>query len=158
FNTISIMPTNLYGPGDNFDLETSHVVPALIRKAHEAKISGASNFSVWGTGAPLRELLHVDDLADACLFLMDRYDSPKLINVGCGEDISISELAETVAEVVGFDGALKYDPSQPDGTPRKVLDVTQLFELGWRPKIGLKDGLAQTYEWYVSNGGALAAE
>lgn len=158
FNAFSVMPTNLYGPGDNFDLETSHVVPALIRKAHEAKIAGASSFPVWGTGAPLRELLHVDDLADACLFLMENYDSPGPINVGCGEDISIRELAETVAEVVGFDGNLEYDPSRPDGTPRKVLDVSQLFGLGWRPKIGLREGLAETYDWYVSNGGALAAE
>jgi GDP-L-fucose synthase len=158
FNAISVMPTNLYGPGDNFDLETSHVVPALIRKAHEAKIADAPGFSVWGSGEPLRELLHVDDLAEACLFLMDNYDDPELINVGCGEDISIRTLAETVADVVGFKGELKYDSSRPDGTPRKVLDVGRLFGLGWKPRIALRDGLEQTYEWYVSNGGALAAE
>jgi len=158
FNAISVMPTNLYGPGDNFDLETSHVVPALIRKAHEAKIADAPGFSVWGSGEPLRELLHVDDLAEACLFLMDNYDDPELINVGCGEDMSIRTLAETVADVVGFKGELKYDSSRPDGTPRKVLDVGRLFGLGWKPRIALRDGLEQTYEWYVSNGGALAAE
>ncbi|MDB3952973.1 GDP-L-fucose synthase [Alphaproteobacteria bacterium] len=158
FNAISIMPTNLYGPGDNFDLETSHVVPALIRKAHEAKVFDTSGFSVWGSGEPLRELLHVDDLADACLFLMDNYDDPELINVGCGEDISIRTLAGTVADVVGYTGDLKYDSSRPDGTPRKVLDVSRLFGLGWTPRIDLREGLEQTYEWYVSNGGALAAE
>lgn len=158
FNAISIMPTNLYGPGDNFDLETSHVVPALIRKAHEAKVFNTPGFSVWGSGEPLRELLHVDDLADACLFLMDNYDDPELINVGCGEDISIRTLAGTVADVVGYTGDLKYDSSRPDGTPRKVLDVSRLFGLGWTPRIALREGLEQTYEWYVSNGGALAAE
>lgn len=158
FNAISIMPTNLYGPGDNFDLESSHVVPALIRKAHEAKITGAKSFPIWGSGKPLRELMHVDDLADACLFLMDRYDGPGFINAGCGEDISIAELAETVAGVVGFEGTLEFDPSRPDGTPQKVLDVRRLLKLGWKPQISLRDGLKQTYEWYVSNGGAMAAQ
>jgi GDP-L-fucose synthase len=158
FNAISIMPTNLYGPGDNFDLESSHVVPALIRKAHEAKITGAKSFPIWGSGKPLRELMHVDDLADACLFLMDRYDGPGFINAGCGEDISIAELANTVAGVVGFEGTLEFDPSRPDGTPRKVLDVSRLLELGWKPQINLRDGLKQTYEWYVSNGGAMLAQ
>ncbi|MBO44957.1 MAG: GDP-fucose synthetase [Rhodospirillaceae bacterium] len=157
FNAISIMPTNLYGPGDNFDLETSHVVPALIRKAHEARVANSPDFSVWGSGDPLRELLHVDDLADACLFLMDNYNDPELINVGCGEDISIRTLAETIADVVGYTGDLKYDSSRPDGTPRKVLDVSRLFDLGWKPQIDLREGLEQTYDWYVSNCGAPAA-
>jgi GDP-L-fucose synthase len=158
FNAISIMPTNLYGPGDNFDLETSHVVPALMRKAHEAKINGLDGFSIWGSGKPLREFVHVDDLADACLFLMEHYDEPGPINAGCGEEVSIAELATLVAEVVGFHGKLDYDSSRPDGTPRKVLDVSRIFALGWRPKIGLREGLEQTYDWYISNGGALAAE
>ena len=155
FNAISIMPTNIYGPGDNFDLETSHVVPALIRKAHEAKVSGLERFSVWGTGTPLRELLHVDDLAHACIFLMDVYSSSTPINVGCGEDISIQDLAMTVADVVGFKGELEYDHRRPDGTPKKVLDVSRLFNLGWKPRIKLRDGLAETYNWYCENCGAL---
>ena len=155
FNAISIMPTNIYGPGDNFDLETSHVVPALIRKAHEAKVSGLERFSVWGTGTPLRELLHVDDLAHACIFLMDVYSASTPINVGCGEDISIQDLAMTVADVVGFKGELEYDQRRPDGTPKKVLDVSRLFNLGWKPRIKLRDGLAETYNWYCENCGAL---
>lgn len=158
FNAIPIMPTNLYGPGDNFDLETSHVVPALIRKAHEAKVCGLKRLSVWGTGTPMRELLHVDDLAHACIFLMDVYSSSTPINVGCGKDISIQGLAKTIADVVGFKGQFEYDHGRPDGTPKKVLDVTRLFNLGWKPKIKLRDGLAQTYDWYLKNGGALVAD
>ncbi|PTQ51394.1 MAG: GDP-L-fucose synthetase [Brockia lithotrophica] len=151
FNAISLMPTNLYGPGDNFDLETSHVLAALIRKFAEAKESGAQEVVVWGTGTPRREFLHVDDLADAALFLMRNYDDGEIINVGVGEDIRISELAELIADVVGFRGRIVYDTSKPDGTPRKLLDVSKLTALGWRPKISLREGIRQTYEWYVSN-------
>lgn len=148
---ISAMPTNLYGPGDNFDLETSHVLPAFIRRFHEAKVSGAPSVTVWGTGAPRREFLHVDDLAAACLLLLDTYDSPETINVGCGEDLPIKELAETVAEVVGFTGSIEWDTSKPDGMPRKLLDTSRINALGWAPKISLRDGLASTYEWYLAN-------
>ncbi len=151
FNAISVMPTNLYGPGDNFDLETSHVIPALIRKFSEAVDGGAEEVALWGTGTPKREFLHVDDLADACLFLMQHYDEPELINVGVGEDISIRELAELVRSVAGFEGRIVYDDTKPDGTPRKLLDVGRLQGLGWRPKIGLRDGIAQTYRWYREN-------
>lgn len=151
FNAISLMPTNLYGPGDNFDLETSHVVPALIRKFHEAKEEGRKEVVVWGSGTPRREFLHVDDLADAALFLMDHYDEGEIINVGVGEDISIRELAELVADIVGFQGEIVYDRSKPDGTPRKLLDVTRLFALGWRPKIPLREGLVATYRWFLEN-------
>ena len=131
-NFISAMPTNLYGPNDNFDLETSHVLAALLRKAHEAKVGKARELVVWGSGKPRREFLHVDDLASACLFLLEKYDSPEIINVGCGEDISIRELAELICDVVGFDGELAWDTTKPDGTPRKLLDVTRLHELGWQ--------------------------
>ena len=148
---ISAMPTNLYGPGDNFDLETSHVLPAFIRRFHEAKVSGAPSVTVWGTGAPRREFLHVDDLAAACLLLLDTYDSPETINVGCGEDLPIKELAETVADVVGFTGSIDWDTSKPDGMPRKLLDTSRINALGWAPKISLRDGLASTYEWYLAN-------
>lgn len=148
FRGISLMPTNLYGPGDNFDLETSHVLPALIRKFHEAKERGERQVIVWGTGKPRREFLHVDDLADAALFLMERYDEEEIINVGVGEDISIRELAELIAEIVGFTGDIVFDPSKPDGTPRKLLDVSRLFALGWRPSIPLREGIAQTYRWF----------
>ncbi|RKQ88839.1 GDP-L-fucose synthase [Brockia lithotrophica] len=151
FNAISLMPTNLYGPGDNFDLETSHVLAALIRKFAEAKESGAQEVVVWGTGTPRREFLHVDDLADAALFLMLNYDDGEIVNVGVGEDISISELAELVADVVGYRGKIVYDTSKPDGTPRKLLDVSKLTALGWRPRISLRYGIRQTYEWYLSN-------
>ncbi|MBA3962931.1 MAG: GDP-L-fucose synthase [Chthoniobacterales bacterium] len=147
-NFISAMPTNLYGPNDNFDLATSHVLPALLRKAHEAKNSGARELVVWGSGTPRREFLHVDDLADACLFLLQNYDNPEIINVGAGEDISIRELAELICEIVGFDGALGWDASQPDGTPRKLLDSAKIHSLGWKPKISLRDGIARTYEWF----------
>lgn len=145
FNAISLMPTNLYGPGDNFDLQTSHVLPALIRKFHEAKVSGADHVMMWGTGTPRREFLHVDDLADACLFLMQRYEDERIVNVGVGEDITIRELAALVAEVVGFTGEIRNDTSKPDGTPRKLLDVSRLHALGWRAGIGLREGITDTY-------------
>lgn len=148
-NFISAMPTNLYGQGDNFDLESSHVLPALIRKFHEAKVAGAKSVSVWGSGTPRREFLHADDLASACVFLLENYDSPELVNVGCGEDLTIRELAETVREVTGFGGEIVFDASRPDGTPRKLLDVSKLFGLGWRPKIGLKEGVAGAYRWFL---------
>ncbi|MGZ5553811.1 MAG: GDP-L-fucose synthase family protein [Chthoniobacterales bacterium] len=148
-NYISLMPTNLYGPNDNFDLVTAHVLPALLRKVHEAKLAGSREVEVWGSGKPRREFLHVNDLADACLFLLQNYDSPEIINVGVGEDVTIRELAEMICDVVGFDGALVFDPSQPDGTPRKLLDVSKINALGWRAKISLRDGIAQTYEWFL---------
>jgi len=156
----SVMPTNLYGPGDNFDLENSHVVPALLRKFHEAKESGATAVTVWGTGNPRREFLHVDDMADACVFVMGldgatyrQYTQPMRshINVGVGEDVSIRELAETVREVVGYSGEIRFDTSKPDGTPRKLLDVSLLTKLGWRPRWELRDGLAMTYAWYLQH-------
>ena len=150
-NFISAMPTNLYGPNDNFDLETSHVLAALLRKAHEAKTRKARELIVWGSGKPRREFLHVDDLASACLFLLEKYDSPEIINVGCGEDISIRELAELICDVVGFDGELAWDMTKPDGTPRKLLDITKLCDLGWRPTIPFRDGVAQTYDWFLAN-------
>jgi GDP-L-fucose synthase len=150
-NFISAMPTNLYGPNDNFDLLSSHALPALLRKAHEAKKSGAREMLVWGSGQPRREFLHVDDLASACLFLLEKYDSAEIINVGCGEDISIRELAELICEIVGFQGALVWDASRPDGTPRKLLDVSKLHALGWRHTIGLREGIARTYEWLLKN-------
>jgi GDP-L-fucose synthase len=150
-NFISAMPTNLYGPNDNFDLETSHVLPALIRKAHEAKARKDQKLVVWGTGKPRREFLHVDDLASACLLLLEKYDSSEIINVGCGEDISIRELAELICDVVGFDGELAWDTTKPDGTPRKLLDVTRLRALGWKPAIPLRDGIARTCEWFRAN-------
>jgi len=150
-NFISAMPTNLYGPNDNFDLETSHVLAALLRKAHEAKTRKARELAVWGSGTPRREFLHVDDLASACLFLLEKYDSSEIINVGCGEDIPIRELAELICDIVGFEGQLAWDETKPDGTPRKLLDVTRLQNLGWRPTIPLRDGIAQTYEWFLKN-------
>lgn len=148
FNAISLMPTNLYGPGDNFDLQSSHVLPALIRKFHEAKWNGSPEVTVWGTGSPRREFLHVDDLADAAVRLMESYDEGEIVNVGTGEDVTIGELAAMVREIVGFPGALVFDTSKPDGTPRKLLDVSRLRALGWWPKIALRDGIAQTYAWY----------
>src|SRR6266705_2612152 len=150
-NFISAMPTNLYGPNDNFDLETSHVLPALIRKAHEAKARKDQKLVVWGTGKPRREFLHVDDLASACLLLLEKYDSSEIINVGCGEDISIRELAELICDVVGFDGELAWDTTKPDGTPRKLLDMTKLRALDWKPAITLRKGIAQTYDWFRAN-------
>ena len=167
---ISVMPTNLYGPGDNFDLETSHVLPALIRKFHEAKLRSqksevgdqrsevcrkrledGQSVTIWGTGNPMREFLHVDDLADACLFLMESYEESEIINIGTAQEIRIAELAQMIGDIVGFEGAIRFDPSKPDGTPRKLLDAGRLASLGWRSKIGLRDGIRQTYEWYVRN-------
>lgn len=145
---VSAMPTNLYGPGDNFDLESSHVIPALIRKMHEAKKANRTSVEIWGTGKPRREFLYVDDLADALVFLMRHYDGYEHVNVGVGEDMTIRELAEIIAEVVGYSGPLAFDSSKPDGTPKKLLDITRLSELGWRPKISLKKGLRSTYEWF----------
>ena len=145
---ISAMPTNLYGPGDNFDLETSHVLPALIRRFHEAKESGTPSIALWGTGSPRREFLHVDDLAVACLRLLDVYDGPEHVNVGVGEDVTIAELAALIAEVVGYQGSIDWDTSKPDGTPRKLLDVSRMKALGWEPAIGLREGIASTYEVY----------
>jgi GDP-L-fucose synthase len=150
-NFISVMPTNLYGPNDNFDLETSHVLAALLRKAHEAKTRKDRKLTVWGSGKPRREFLHVDDLASASVLLLEKYDSSEIINVGSGEDISIRELAELICEVVGFDGDLAWDATKPDGTPRKLLDVTKLRALGWKPSIPLRDGMARTYEWFLAN-------
>lgn len=146
---ISTMPTNLYGPGDNFDLETSHVLPALIRKMHEAKVRGEQTVAVWGTGNPRRESLHVDDLAEACVFLVDRYNDDVPINIGTGEDLTIGELAEMIRQIVGFPGHIVFDPSKPDGTPRKLLDVSRIRALGWRARIALRDGIAETYRWYL---------
>ncbi len=148
---ISLMPTNLYGPNDNFDLTSSHVLPALLRKFHEAKIAGQPSVVVWGSGTPRREFLHVDDLADACLHLMKTYESPELVNVGVGADVTIRELAETIRDVVGFTGDLTWDTSKPDGTPRKLLDVSRLTELGWRAEIGLREGIASTYRWFLEH-------
>lgn len=150
---LAAMPTNLYGPGDNFDLRSSHVLPALLRKFHEAQLRGVDRVEVWGTGRPRREFLHCEDLADACVFLMERCSAEEIgecINVGVGEDISIRELAELIADIVGFEGQLVFDPAQPDGTPRKLLDVSRLTALGWRARIGLREGITRTYEWYRS--------
>jgi GDP-L-fucose synthase len=150
-NFVSAMPANLYGPNDNFDLLSSHVLAALLRKAHEAKARKARELAVWGSGKPRREFLHVDDLASACLFLLEKYDSPEIINVGCGLDISIRELAELICDVVGFDGKLAWDATKPDGTPRKLLDVAKLHDLGWRATIPLRQGIARTYDWFLRN-------
>jgi len=146
---ISAMPTNLYGPEDNFDLESSHVMPALIRKFHEARISRAQTVTVWGTGTPLREFLHVDDCAAACLFLMKNYDGEGIVNIGVGEDLSIAELAELISRVVGFTGKIVYDPGKPDGTPRKLVDVSRINDLGWRAGIPLEAGVRTTYAWFL---------
>ncbi len=148
---ISAMPTNLYGPGDNFDLKTSHVLPALIRKFHEAKIKGDRSVEVWGTGSPRREFLYVEDLADACLFLMNRYEKDEIINVGVGEDQTIRELAELVGEILEFEGDLQFNPAQPDGTPIKRLDISRLAALGWQAGTPLREGIKQTYEWYLGH-------
>lgn len=148
FNAISLMPTNLYGPGDNFDLQSSHVLPALIRKFHEAAMNNAPEVVIWGSGSPRREFLHVDDMAGAAVFLMQHYDEPEIINVGVGEDVSIRELAEIVRDVTGYSGGLRFDTSKPDGTPRKLLDTSRLTMLGWKPKIGLRQGIQETYDWY----------
>lgn len=150
-NYISVMPTNLYGLNDNFDLETSHVIPALIRKFYEAKIESRPSVTIWGTGKPKREFLHVDDLADACVFLMNHYDESDIVNVGCGEDISIAELALLVKDIVGYTGDIEYDIEKPDGTPRKLLDVGKLRGLGWKPGLSLEEGIRKTYEWYCQS-------
>jgi len=150
-NFISGMPTNLYGPHDNYDLHNSHVLPAFIRKVHEAKKSGANSITVWGTGTPRREFLHTADLADACVFLLEHYNEPDLVNIGCGEDVTIRELAETVCDVLGYDGTLEFDKSKPDGTPRKLLDISKIKSLGWSPKISLRDGIADAYRWFCEN-------
>ena len=150
-NAISLMPTNLYGPGDNFDPQSSHVLPALIRKMHDAVRAGAGEVVVWGSGTPRREFLHVDDLADAAVFLMLHYDSGEIVNVGTGVDLTIRELAETIARAAGFTGKLAFDASKPDGTPRKLLDVSRLTALGWKPKVALVDGIAETWRWYLAN-------
>jgi GDP-L-fucose synthase len=157
FNAISLMPTNLYGPGDNFDLANSHVLPALIRKFHEAKLKGDPEVVMWGTGTPRREFLHVDDMAAATVFLTETYDSPEIVNVGVGEDVSIRELAELVKEITGYEGAIVNDTSKPDGTPRKLLDVGRLHGLGWQAKIGLREGIEQTYRWFLENQARLRA-
>jgi GDP-L-fucose synthase len=150
-NFICAMPTNLYGPGDNFDLDKSHVLPALIRKAHDAKVTGKSEVTIWGTGTPRREFLHADDLADALRFLLENYNSPEIVNVGSGFDVSIRELAELVLEVVGCEANLVFDKSKPDGTPRKLLDSGRLHRLGWKPRVELREGIEQTYQWFLSN-------
>jgi GDP-L-fucose synthase len=148
FNAISLMPTNLYGPGDNFDLENSHVMPALIRRFHEAKLRSDASLTVWGTGTPRREFLHVDDLADAVIYLLNTYDDEPIVNIGWGEDVTIRELAEVVASVVGFHGRLEFDSTKPDGTPRKLLNTSRLTALGWTPKIKLRAGIESTYAWF----------
>ncbi len=148
---LSAMPTNLYGPRDNFDLHTSHVLPALIRKVHEAKKTGIDHVVVWGSGTPRREFLHADDLADACLFLLRNHESSEIVNIGCGEDLTIRELAETVCRVVGFQGELVFDTSKPDGTPRKLLDIGRIRAMGWSPKIPLDAGIKEAYDWFLEN-------
>jgi GDP-L-fucose synthase len=155
---ISAMPTNLYGPGDNFDLAKSHVLPALLRKAHEAKLAKAEQLTVWGSGSPLREFMHVEDLADALVFLMKHYSGYEHVNVGVGSDVSIRQLAETVAKTVGFEGALEFDHTKPDGTPRKLMDSGRLLALGWAPKIQLNDGIAHTYDWFLEHIGSARME
>ena len=157
FNTISLMPTNLYGPGDNFDLESSHVIPALLRKFHQGKLDGDPSVPVWGSGRPRREFLYIDDMADAACFLMQNYNSPEIINVGVGDDVSIAELAATIGQVVGFEGEIAFDPTRPDGTPRKLLDMTKCHQLGWQARTSLADGLRTTYDWYLKNYAAVAA-
>jgi GDP-L-fucose synthase len=156
-NFIAGMPTNLYGPGDNFDLRTSHVLPALLRKVHEAKLAGRSTVTLWGSGAPRREFLYVDDCADACLHLMQHYDGDSYWNIGCGEDLTIAELARLVADVVGYRGQFVHDTTKPDGMPRKVVDVSRIFASGWRPKVALREGIARTYRWYLDHGAMPAA-
>ena len=151
FNAIAIMPTNLYGPRDNFDLETNHVLPALIRRFHDAKSANAPSVTIWGTGSPLREFLHCDDLADAAVWLMANYDKTQILNVGTGREISILDLAQLIAKLVGFKGGIVTDPTKPDCAPRKLCDVSRLAELGWTSKIGLEEGIASTYNWFLEN-------
>ncbi len=148
---ISVMPTNLYGPNDNYDLENSHVLPAMIRKFHEAKVQGKESMTLWGTGAPMREFLHADDLAEACVYLMETYSESELVNIGTGIDVTIKELAETVKEIVGFSGSIHWDTTRPDGTPRKLMDVSKLHSLGWSHKIALKEGIALAYQDFLTN-------
>lgn len=148
---IAVMPTNLYGPNDNFDLQSSHVLPALLRKFHEAKTAGSPQVVVWGTGTPIREFLHVNDMADACIFLMRNYSGTPIVNIGTGEGITIRELAGQIREVVGYEGEIVFDPAKPDGTPIKVSDITRIRALGWSPKLPLRDGLKKTYEWYLQS-------
>jgi len=151
FNAISLMPPNLYGPGDNFNLVGSHVLPALIRRFHEAKVDGVAEVTIWGTGSPRREFLYVDDLAKAIIHLMRTYDGEAIVNIGSGSEISIRELAKMVAEIVGFQGRISCDPSKPDGTPRKLLDVSRVTQLGWKPTVSLQDGVRLTYQWFIEN-------
>ena len=151
FDAICAMPTNLYGPGDNFDLETSHVLPALIRKIYDAKQAGAETVEIWGTGNPLREFLHVDDLADAAVFLINRYTHPEIVNVGTGSDLTIRQLAECIADIIGYSGTLVFNPGKPDGTPRKLLDNSRIQSLGWQPRIALGQGIASTLDWYAQH-------
>lgn len=148
---ISAMPTNMYGPGDNFDPQNSHVLPALIRRFHEAKVSGAPSVTCWGDGSPMREFLHADDLASACIFMLEKYDGDVALNVGTGEDITIRELTEIIASVVGYEGEIVWDTEKPNGTPRKLLDVSKLKSLGWSPRLALRDGITSTYAWYLQN-------
>jgi GDP-L-fucose synthase len=150
-NFISVMPTNLYGPGDNYDLETSHVLPALIRKFHESKISNQSKVIIWGSGKPMREFLYVDDLAEACVYLMLNYDGSEIVNIGTGKDISINDLSYLIKEIVGFSGEIVYDSSKPDGTHRKLLNVSKLHDLGWKHKTSLRDGINKTYQEFISS-------
>jgi GDP-L-fucose synthase len=151
FNAISLMPTNLYGPGDNFDLQNSHVLPALVRKFHEAKAEHQPEVTIWGTGSPRREFLHVDDMAAAAVFLMLHYSEPEIVNIGTGEDVTIADLAETVSRLIGYQGKIVFDSTKPDGTPRKLMDVSRLHAMNWHHKIGLEEGIASTYEWFKSN-------
>jgi GDP-L-fucose synthase len=151
FKAISLMPTNLYGPGDNFDLQNSHVLPALMRRFHEAHIDGRGDVTLWGSGTPRREFLHADDLASAAIFLMQNYDEPEIVNVGVGDDVTIAELASMVARVIGYTGTISFDPSKPDGTPRKLMDVQRLHAMGWRHRITLEDGIRATYDWFLNN-------
>jgi GDP-L-fucose synthase len=155
FDTICLMPTNLYGPGDNFDLNSSHVLPAIMRKCHQAKVEGQNVVELWGSGSPKREFLHVDDLADACCFCMASYSGEDILNVGCGSDVSIAELAGLIAEAVGFAGRFRYDTSKPDGTPRKLLDVSRLSALGWQAQTPLAEGIRSTYQWFLEHGETL---
>lgn len=148
---ISAMPTNLYGPGDNFDLRSSHVLPALIRKAHEARLAGADSITIWGSGTPRREFLHVDDLAAGCIFLLETYSDDQHVNLGSGSDLTISELAQTVCKVVGFEGEIRRDTTKPDGTPRKLMDGSKIAAMGWKPRIGLEEGIADAYRWFLEN-------
>jgi GDP-L-fucose synthase len=158
FNAISLMPTNLYGPGDNFDLQNSHVLPALLQKIHNAAQQSSDTVTLWGTGTPRREFLHVDDLAAASLFLMEHYDAAEIVNVGTGEDVTIAELARLVMSVVGYSGRITFDTAKPDGTPRKLMDVSRLHKLGWRHKIDLESGIRSTYEWFLAQRGERALQ